>query len=133
MLAVTGSLCVQAALHDALGSAIQQHCCIVGQDSSDRQDSASEAGSDAYTDDSWSESESEVSGVFESLKASCCESTPKAAGERLLDAWLVSDVQKRVLGFVIQPVTCKLMSRNRKHWFVQSFATDQRKVCSTTE
>ncbi|KAL0044984.1 hypothetical protein WJX82_004172 [Trebouxia sp. C0006] len=70
----------QAALHDALGSAIQQHCCIVGQDSSDRQDSASEAGSDAYTDDSWSESESEVSGVFESLKASCCESTPKAAG-----------------------------------------------------
>ena len=88
MLAVTGCLCVQAALHDALGSAIQQHCCIVGQDSSDRQDSASEAGSDACTDDSWSESESEIPVTFESLKASRCESTPKAAGERLLDAWL---------------------------------------------
>jgi len=75
-------------LHDALGSAIQQHCCIVGQDSSDRQDSASEAGSDACTDDSWSESESEIPATFDSLKASCCESTLKAAGERLLDAWL---------------------------------------------
>ncbi|KAL0019081.1 hypothetical protein WJX79_005114 [Trebouxia sp. C0005] len=70
----------QAALHDALGSAIQQHCCIVGRDRSDRQESASEAGSDACADDSWSESESEIPVAFDSLKTSCCESTPKAAG-----------------------------------------------------
>ncbi|DBA84407.1 TPA: hypothetical protein ACH3X1_006045 [Trebouxia sp. C0004] len=70
----------QAALHDALGSAIQQHCCIVGQDVSDRQDSASEAGSDACTDDSWSESESEIPGTVDSVKASGCELTRKAAG-----------------------------------------------------
>ncbi len=75
-------------MHDALGSAIQQHCCIVGQDSSDRQDSASEAGSYPRSDDSWSESESEIPGTLDIVKASCCESTPKVAGELLLDAWL---------------------------------------------
>jgi len=85
-------------LHDAVGSAIQQHCCIVGQDSSDPQESASEAGSDACTDDSWSESESEIPVTFESLKASWCESTPKAAGELPLDAWLAWDFQKCIWG-----------------------------------
>ena len=48
---------MQVTLHDAMGSAIQQHCRIVGQDSSDRPDSDSE--SEACTTDSWSGSDSD--------------------------------------------------------------------------
>ena len=48
---------MQVALHDCLGDAIGQYCCIVGQDSSDKEDS------DLVTDrctSSLSESDSDV-------------------------------------------------------------------------
>ena len=52
---------MQVALHVCLGYAIQQHCHIVGQDSSDMSELevASDSDSDACTSSAWSESESD--------------------------------------------------------------------------